>query len=172
MTFATLPHLLRATRTRTSAGGIVRAKAPLRVSFAGGGTDLPHWYEEHGGAVFSGTIDRYAYVTLYPRDDQNVRIRSLDLGQIITYDVNQAPTYDGVLDLAQRGNDERWDGRDHHRHGISVRRDRQPGRIGSDQCECSEQHVDHGKHAVTWGGNGKHSCHQSGQPDWQLDQRL
>jgi D-glycero-alpha-D-manno-heptose-7-phosphate kinase len=101
MTFATLPHLLRTTRTRAAAGGIVRAKAPLRVSFAGGGTDLPHWYEEHGGAVFSGTIDRYAYVTLYPRDDHNVRIRSLDLGQIITYDVNQAPTYDGVLDLVK-----------------------------------------------------------------------
>ncbi len=101
MTSATLPQLIRTTRTRTAVGGIVRAKAPLRVSFAGGGTDLPHWYEEHGGAVFSGTIDRYAYVTLYPRNDQIVSIRSLDLGHAITYDVNKMPMYDGVLDLAK-----------------------------------------------------------------------
>src|SRR5208337_2444269 len=101
MTSATLPQLIRTTRTRPAVGGIVRAKAPLRVSFAGGGTDLPHWYEEHGGAVFSGTIDRYAYVTLYPRNDQIVSIRSLDLGHAITYDVNKMPMYDGVLDLAK-----------------------------------------------------------------------
>jgi len=101
MTFATLPQLIRNTRTRTALGGIVRAKAPLRVSFAGGGTDLPHWYEEHGGAVFSGTIDRYAYVTLYPRSDHIVSIRSLDLGHAITYDVSKKPMYDGVLDLAK-----------------------------------------------------------------------
>ena len=48
-------------------GMIIRSKAPLRISFSGGGTDLPHWYEEHGGAVFSSTINRYAYATLYPR---------------------------------------------------------------------------------------------------------
>jgi D-glycero-alpha-D-manno-heptose-7-phosphate kinase len=51
--------------------------------------------------VFSSTINRYSYVTLYPRDDQIVRIRSLDLGHIITYDVNKVPTYDGILDLAK-----------------------------------------------------------------------
>ena len=73
----------------TQAGTIIRAKAPLRISFAGGGTDLPHWYEEHGGAVFSSTINRFAYVTLYPRDDRDVRIRSLDLGYMVQYDVDE-----------------------------------------------------------------------------------
>jgi D-glycero-alpha-D-manno-heptose-7-phosphate kinase len=82
-------------------GPIIRAKAPLRISFSGGGTDLPHWYEEHGGAVFSSTINRFAYVTLYPREDGAVRIRSLDLGYMVQYDVNERPIYDGVLDLAK-----------------------------------------------------------------------
>ncbi len=59
---------------------IIRAKSPLRISFTGGGTDLPSYYEVNPGAVLSSTINRFAYVTLYPREDRQVRIRSLDLG--------------------------------------------------------------------------------------------
>jgi D-glycero-alpha-D-manno-heptose-7-phosphate kinase len=98
---SSLPELLLRPRTAITPGLIIRAKAPLRVSFAGGGTDLPHWYQEHAGAVFSSTIDRYTYVTLYPRDDALVHIRSLDLGHDITFNVNHPPNYDGVLDLAK-----------------------------------------------------------------------
>jgi D-glycero-alpha-D-manno-heptose-7-phosphate kinase len=101
MITCSMPALTRRSRITMPPDSIVRAKAPLRVSFAGGGTDLPHWYSRHQGAVFSSTIDRYAYVTLYPRDDELVRIRSLDLGLNITFDVNHPPTYDGVLDLAK-----------------------------------------------------------------------
>lgn len=38
--------------------------APLRVSFAGGGTDIASYYTRHGGAVVSATIDQYVYVTV------------------------------------------------------------------------------------------------------------
>jgi D-glycero-alpha-D-manno-heptose-7-phosphate kinase len=98
-------------RERPAGGDIIRAKAPLRISFTGGGTDLPHWYEEHGGAVFSSTINRFAYVTLYPRDDHEVRIRSLDLGYMVQYHVNERPIYDGVLDLAKAAIHRLGDGR-------------------------------------------------------------
>ena len=37
---------------------------PQRLSFAGGGTDLPDFYRKHGGAVVSSTIDKYIYVTV------------------------------------------------------------------------------------------------------------
>lgn len=37
---------------------------PLRVSFAGGGTDLPDFYRHHGGAVVSTAINKYIYVTV------------------------------------------------------------------------------------------------------------
>jgi D-glycero-alpha-D-manno-heptose-7-phosphate kinase len=80
---------------------MVRARSPLRISFGGGGTDLPQWYEQHGGAVLSCTINRYAYVTLYPRNDKEIRLRSVDLGYAVKYDYDEAPTYDGVLDLAK-----------------------------------------------------------------------
>jgi D-glycero-alpha-D-manno-heptose-7-phosphate kinase len=84
-----------------STGVLIRAKAPLRISFAGGGTDLPHYYEQHDGAVLSSTINRYARVTLYLRDDQEVVIRSLDLDRSVHFTVDDGPIYDGVLDLAK-----------------------------------------------------------------------
>ncbi len=87
---------------RSGSGGmIIRAKSPLRISFVGGGTDLPFYYEKHGGAVLSSTINRYAYVTLYPREDRDIRIRSLDLGHLTMYELDKGPVYDGVLDLAK-----------------------------------------------------------------------
>lgn len=43
---------------------VVITRVPLRISFAGGGTDLPDYYSQFGGAVLSATINRYVYVTV------------------------------------------------------------------------------------------------------------
>jgi D-glycero-alpha-D-manno-heptose-7-phosphate kinase len=77
----------------------VRASAPLRISFVGGGTDLPHYYERSGGAVLSATIDMAAHVDVTVREDRRVRIRSLDLGHDVAFHLEHGPTYDGVMDL-------------------------------------------------------------------------
>src|SRR5262245_61512669 len=45
-------------------GGVIVTRTPLRVSFAGGGTDLPDVYERSYGAVLSTAIDKYIYVTV------------------------------------------------------------------------------------------------------------
>src|SRR6266545_4651169 len=44
--------------------GLVVTRTPLRVSFAGGGTDLADFYERDYGAVFSTAINKYIYVTV------------------------------------------------------------------------------------------------------------
>jgi D-glycero-alpha-D-manno-heptose-7-phosphate kinase len=77
----------------------IRASAPLRISFVGGGTDFPHYYGRHGGAVLSATIDHAAHVTVTPRGDRQVTIRSLDLGHLVEYHLEHGPVYDGVMDL-------------------------------------------------------------------------
>jgi len=80
---------------------LVSAAAPLRVSFVGGGTDFPDYYRQHGGAVVSATINHRAYVSVAPREDDRVRIRSLDLGHVVDYRLDAPPPLDGVLDLAK-----------------------------------------------------------------------
>ena len=77
----------------------IDAVAPLRISFVGGGTDFPHWYEEHGGAVLSATIDHSVRVRVVPRDDRQVSVRSHDLGHLVEYHLDEGPDYDGVMDL-------------------------------------------------------------------------
>jgi len=57
--------------------GIVLTQTPLRVSFAGGGTDLAAFYEADHGAVFSTTIDKFVYVTVKrhgPVFDEKIRL--------------------------------------------------------------------------------------------------
>ena len=79
----------------------IRAVAPLRISFVGGGTDFPHWFGEHGGAVVSATIDHAVRVAIEPREDRRVHVRSLDLGHLVAYHLDEGPRYDGVMDLAK-----------------------------------------------------------------------
>jgi len=43
---------------------IIISKTPLRVSFVGGGTDMPYFYKQYGGATISCAINRYVYVTV------------------------------------------------------------------------------------------------------------
>ena len=47
---------------------LVSTAAPLRISYAGGGTDFPDHYLAHGGRVLSTTIDRFVYVTVNRRE--------------------------------------------------------------------------------------------------------
>jgi len=49
---------------------MIISQTPLRVSFAGGGTDFSRYYREHEGAVVSSAIDKYVYVVVVPRFDE------------------------------------------------------------------------------------------------------
>lgn len=80
---------------------VIRAKAPLRVSFAGGGTDVPPFPEREGGLVLSATINRYAYGALAPRDDFNIGLESVDFGMSMSYAQDDEIVFDGRLDLAK-----------------------------------------------------------------------
>jgi D-glycero-alpha-D-manno-heptose-7-phosphate kinase len=80
-------------------GPRVRARAPLRISFAGGGTDVPPFPAQEGGCVLSATIDRYAYGSLAPRDDRMVTIESVDFKTTTEMSLDEEILCDGSLDL-------------------------------------------------------------------------
>jgi D-glycero-alpha-D-manno-heptose-7-phosphate kinase len=80
---------------------IFRARAPLRISFGGGGTDISPYPEEKGGAVLSVTIDKYAYCSLAARGDDLVNVTSLDYDLVARYPLNDKLEYDGKLDLVK-----------------------------------------------------------------------
>jgi D-glycero-alpha-D-manno-heptose-7-phosphate kinase len=53
---------------------MIISRTPLRMSFVGGGSDLPAFYRQHGGAVLSTAIDRYVYVSVNPKFDGGIRL--------------------------------------------------------------------------------------------------
>ncbi len=75
---------------KTLTGTQVRARAPLRISFAGGGTDVDPYPAERGGRVLNAAINRYAYCTIAPRPDDAIEIRSQDIDTVIRFERNGA----------------------------------------------------------------------------------
>ena len=53
---------------------MIISQTPYRVSFAGGGTDLPAFYRSEYGAVLSTTIDQHMYVTIHRRFESSIRV--------------------------------------------------------------------------------------------------
>jgi D-glycero-alpha-D-manno-heptose-7-phosphate kinase len=67
---------------------MIITQTPYRVSFAGGGTDLPAFYEHDYGAVLSMAVDHHMYVTVSPRFEKTIRVAYTK--------VDVADTIDGV----------------------------------------------------------------------------
>jgi D-glycero-alpha-D-manno-heptose-7-phosphate kinase len=78
---------------------IIRSRSPLRVSFAGGGTDVQPFPALEGGAVLSATVNRYVYGTLAPRTDETISIESVDFNIKMRFDPTLPLERDGQLDL-------------------------------------------------------------------------
>ncbi|EQD58978.1 hypothetical protein B1A_10591, partial [mine drainage metagenome] len=58
---------------------IARARAPLRLGLAGGGSDVSPYCDQFGGQVMNVTIDRYAYAIVQPGDGQSTCFEALDV---------------------------------------------------------------------------------------------
>jgi D-glycero-alpha-D-manno-heptose-7-phosphate kinase len=70
-------------------------RSPVRISFAGGGTDLPAYYEQFGGAVISAAINKYLYTILGKRSDGRIQVISSDLRLFETWQNIAAMTPEG-----------------------------------------------------------------------------
>lgn len=57
----------------------IRARAPVRISFGGGGSDLTHYFESNSGAVINTAVSIYSHAVMKVRDDAKIIVNSLDL---------------------------------------------------------------------------------------------
>ena len=80
---------------------VIRGRAPLRVSFGGGGTDVAPFCVEQGGAIIGSTINKYAYCSIVPREDDQIIVHSLDFDMTVKYNTRENFVYDGKLDLVK-----------------------------------------------------------------------
>jgi D-glycero-alpha-D-manno-heptose-7-phosphate kinase len=78
---------------------IVRARAPLRLGLAGGGTDVSPYCDVHGGYVLNATIDRYAYAVIKLLDEPIVRFVATDQQTEKVKSVSESLELNGRLDL-------------------------------------------------------------------------
>jgi len=60
---------------------MIIARSPLRVTFGGGGTDLPSYYEKFGGFLIAGAIDRYVYITLHETFVSDIKVKYSEMEQ-------------------------------------------------------------------------------------------
>ena len=79
---------------------IVRGRSPMRISFAGGGTDLPDFFEKYGGAVINITIDKHCHVVANKRADSKVIIDSDLFDREIVFDFTDLK-YNGEFDIVK-----------------------------------------------------------------------
>ena len=91
---------------------IYRARAPLRLGFGGGGTDVSPYCDLYGGYTLNSTIDMYAYCTIEPTNDGKITLEMADAGRSETVDAAWALEPDGPFVL-HRGAYNRIV-RDHH----------------------------------------------------------
>ena len=78
----------------------VRARAPVRVSFGGGGSDLTHYFVEYTGAVINAAVSIYSHATMKVRSDRKISISSLDLNKEFTANnLNEALDDNGEFGL-------------------------------------------------------------------------
>jgi D-glycero-alpha-D-manno-heptose-7-phosphate kinase len=77
------------------------ARAPVRISLAGGGTDLPAYFNQYGGVVINTTIDKYFYAILRVYDGDTLQIASSDYSTFYRQDPEgeSALPGDGILEL-------------------------------------------------------------------------
>jgi D-glycero-alpha-D-manno-heptose-7-phosphate kinase len=88
---ALLDHSARVTK--------VRARAPLRLGFAGGGTDVSPYSDTFGGCVLNATIGMFAHCSIEVRNDQKVRFVALDYAQEVETDAGAELAPCGLLAL-------------------------------------------------------------------------
>lgn len=75
----------------------VRCRAPLRISFSGGGTDMSYFFNKSDGHVLSSTIDKFCYASVTVRNDEKIKI--------VNETINKRYVYKNINELTKKCKD-------------------------------------------------------------------
>ncbi|MEK6705443.1 MAG: galactokinase, partial [Bdellovibrionota bacterium] len=79
---------------------MIITRSPLRITFGGGGTDLPSYYTEHSGFVISAAINKYVYITLHQTFDPEIIIKYSKMERVKSIESVEHPIVREVLTMA------------------------------------------------------------------------
>lgn len=79
---------------------MIISRTPFRISFAGGGSDLPSFYRRETGAVLSTSIDKYMYIAIHPYFERNkIQLKYSKTEQVDSIDAIKHPIFKEVLKM-------------------------------------------------------------------------
>jgi len=79
---------------------MIITRSPLRLSLGGGGTDLPSYYQEHGGFLIAGAIDKYVYITIHQTFITDLILKYSSMERVSSIDAVQHPIVREALKMA------------------------------------------------------------------------
>lgn len=82
---------------------VIFSRAPLRISLGGGGTDLPSYYEDHGGFLVAGAIDKYVYMLMHTVFQRRYRMKYSETEDVATIAEIRHPILRETLSRHWRG---------------------------------------------------------------------
>ncbi|MBI5797502.1 GHMP kinase [Candidatus Woesearchaeota archaeon] len=77
----------------------ITGRAPIRIEFGGGGTDLPSFSDRYGGCVLNATINKYAYASLKPTHSSEVKLIQTETNESLLFKDAKDLTFNGDQDL-------------------------------------------------------------------------
>ncbi|HIH14784.1 MAG: hypothetical protein QT08_C0009G0028 [archaeon GW2011_AR17] len=77
----------------------ITARAPIRIEFGGGGTDISSFADRYGGCVLNATINKYAYTSLKPNHNTDLKIIKTETNESLLFKDTKDLAYNGDLDL-------------------------------------------------------------------------
>ena len=78
---------------------MIVVRSPFRLSFVGGGSDLPSFYERHPGSVLSTAIDKYIYLNIHQKFEEGYRIAYSQVEDVKSRDQISHPIVRNALKL-------------------------------------------------------------------------
>lgn len=77
----------------------ITGRAPIRIEFAGGGTDIPSYADRYGGCVLNATINKYVYASLKPTHNTELKLITTETNESLLFKDAKDLTYNGDQDL-------------------------------------------------------------------------